>query len=202
MAYNLINIGTPNDNNGDTIRNAFKKSNNNDAYLKSKVEQFEAGLPNTIKSNRILTLTPLDARLGISSSNVTGAIKIQLPQKSTHAMLKIQLEVYEFYEHKSFSAFLSGYTGSDWTKESVQIIGSTTDVNYTVRFGSNSSKMFIYIGELNTRWAHPQIAISKIMVGYRAIESESWLTGWNISFETTAFENITTTLTSNLPIAR
>ena len=44
MAYDLINIGTPNGNNGDTIRDAFKKSNDNDAFLKGKVDAVELDL--------------------------------------------------------------------------------------------------------------------------------------------------------------
>jgi len=202
MAYNLINIGTPNGNNGDTIRDAFKKSNDNDAFLKGKVEEFEGGLPGVISNNGVTVLTPLDGQLSMPGIP-SGAIKIQVP--SNDSMIKIFFELYNWVTNESFSGIFSGYHISSnglWYDTSAQIIGSKSDRNFKVRFGHDGVKSCIYIGELTQQWTNLQVAILKIMSGYANTSPENWLTGWDISLETTSFQNISQTHTNNLPVSQ
>lgn len=204
MAYDLINIGTPNGNNGDTIRDAFKKSNDNDTFLKGKVEQFETGLPGVVSVNGVTILTPLDGAQGFSGGN-TGAIKIRLPNSWTSTMLKLFIEIYDYTTDESISLIVSGYSyagGSQWYNTSVQILGSKTDRNFTVRLGHDGTKSCIYIGELNSTWAYLKVAITKAMLTHANHYSNLWLSGWQISLETTSLQNITRTHTNNLPVSQ
>lgn len=203
MAYDLINIGTPNGNNGDTIRDAFKKSNDNDTYLKRKVEEFEGGgLPMVVSANGVTILTPLDAQLS-KTGYVVGAIKITIPKPVYSSMLKLFVEIFDNRFSKSVSLIISGNTNPPpviWYNPSVQIIASETDRNFTVRYGYDGTKHCIYIGELNSSWAFPKVAITKVMVGHGDISTDSWLSGWSIALETSTFQNIKHSLTNNLPV--
>lgn len=205
MAYSLINIGTPNGNNGDTIRDAFKKSNDNDAYLKTKVDAFANSPPGVVKANGVVTLTPIDARLSINYSSQVGAIKIKLPQSYTSTMLKLNIEVLDHALHEAITLKLAGYNHQSlkWLNTSAQIIASKPDRDFMVRFGHDGDKCCIYIGELNSVWDYPKIAVTLGMFGFGSYYYYSyWLSGWNISLETSIFQNVTQTHGNNLIVSQ
>lgn len=201
MGYELINIGTPNDNNGDTIRDAFKKSNDNDAYLKQKVDAFENSTNGVVSNNTVTILTPLDAMFS-AINRLTGAIKIRLPQSWTNTMMTLKITIFEYDSDETFELIISGYNhtglGEGWYRTSVMIIGANTTRDFTVRFGHDGVKSCIYIGELNSMWHYLQLYVSRCFFGFGSTEASNWLTGWQISLENSTFQNISSTHTNNL----
>lgn len=157
-----------------------------------------------VSNNGITTLTPTDAR-NVFSGNVSGAIKIALPNSWSNTMMKLFVEIYDYTTNESISLILSGYTSttvSSWYNTSTQIIASKTDRNFVIRFGHTGSKCCIYIGELNSTWTWLKVAIKKGFFSHSTYNENSWLTGWNIALEASAFQNITRTHTNNLPVSQ
>ncbi|RSC96059.1 hypothetical protein [Tenacibaculum singaporense] len=207
MTFNeTINTGTtPGDGKGSGLRTNMRKLIENDNYLKQQVEDLNGNTPGVVSSNNVTVLTPLDAIKSLGGSSSVGSIKITLPQLWTATMIKIFIEVYDFETNESFSFIVAGYNMNSeykWQKTSVQIIASSSSKNYTVRFGNNATNSCIYLGELNTTWSYLKVSVLKGMFCHNNITPEKWLTGWNISLETTAFENVTQTHTNNLPVAQ
>ena len=137
---------------------------------------------------------------GISSNGgwQTGAIKITYPVGYTYSMHRVKVNVYEYTTNESFTIYFGGYNyaaSSEWYNEFAYILSNSgTDRNFTVRFGYDGSKMVVYIGELSSSWAYPQIFIEEVELGYSG-HSATWRDGaWGIGFETSAFQNITRTV--------
>ena len=148
-------------------------------------------------------VNPGGASLTSASATVTGAIAITLPVGYTNHMMRATIKVFDYATNESFDIVVAGYNnvaGSTWINCSAYIMGSSAaDVNYTVRFGFNatSSKCVIYIGELATTWAYPQINVVDVQLGYTTTGLDAWDDGWSIGFEAAAFQNVTVTLTNN-----
>lgn len=215
MAYDLINIGTPNSNTGDYIRDAFDKSNNNDEFLKTKIDatesdiveiqsdivEIQSGIPPSIYHNNTTILTPQD---GINAflGGVTGAIKIKLPEYSNN-YIKLFVEIIDENSHqKSYSLIISAVTRTSinrWGYVSAQMISSNALRHTRVRFGFDGSKPCIYIEELNKYWVHLKVVITKIIISGSHRASLNWHTGWDISLETSAFQNIVVSSNINFP---
>lgn len=137
---------------------------------------------------------------GISSNTgwQTGAIKITYPVGYTYSMHRVKVNVYEYTTNESFTIYFGGYNyaaSSEWYNEFAYILSNSgTDRNFTVRFGYDGSKMVVYIGELSSGWAYPQIFIEEVEIGYSG-HSTTWRDGaWGIGFETSAFQNVTRTV--------
>lgn len=137
-----------------------------------------------------------------TSSSVTGAIAITLPVGYTSHMMRTTIKVYDYVTHESFDVVVTGYnasSGPTWLNCSAYIIGSNAaDLNYTVRFGFNStsSRCVLYIGELTTVWAYPQINVVDVQLGFTTSGLDAWDTDWSIGFEASAFQNVTVTLSN------
>tara|TARA_B110000114_G_scaffold90939_1_gene96034 strand:+ start:2968 stop:3687 length:720 start_codon:yes stop_codon:yes gene_type:complete len=229
---NEIKTGlTEGDGNGAGLRTNMRILIANDVYLKKDVdsilkttgllardtqELFEAdkkigeritkevGLPGVVSVNTVTTLTPLDGARGFSATSM-GAIKIRLPNSWNNSMLKLFIEVYDYTTNESFSLIVSGYLytgGTTWYNTSVQILGSKTDRNFTVRFGHDGTKCCIYIGELNSAWRYVKVAITRAMLSHLNYSPDLWLKGWQISIETKSLQNITRTHANNLPVSK
>ena len=135
-----------------------------------------------------------------ANSSETGAIKITYPVGFTNTMHRIKLNVYEYVTNESFTIYFGGYNyapGSSWYNPFAYILGNPSkDQNYTVRFGYNGTSMVVYIGELATGWTYPQIFIEEVELGYGGM-SNTWRDGaWTISFEASAFQNVTETVSN------
>jgi len=138
----------------------------------------------------------------------TGAIRIKLPPIHD-AMVSFWVDVYDYRNNESFSAYISGYpylTGGypHWSYTSAVMVGGVSR-NFTVRFGDNnlggsSTEYYVYIGETTDVWNHPQVVVRDVFAGYYAQSSE-WEggdAGWGVSFAT-SFENVVQTQSNTLP---
>ena len=135
---------------------------------------------------------------------ISGAIAVQFPVSMIDSMMRLTIKVYEYTTGESFECVICGYmyannsTGNTWSySPTAYIIGNpNTDRGFNIRYGYNSSidKAVVYIGELNSAWSYPQVYVTDVQIGFGGFSS-SWLTGWQIGFEATAFENVTATVT-------
>lgn len=134
------------------------------------------------------------------SGSVTGAIKITYPVGFTYTMHRVKVNVYEYTTNESFTIYFGGYNyavDQNWYNEFAYILSNSgIDRNFTVRFGYDGSKMVVYIGELNSTWSYPQVFIEEVELGYGGM-SDTWRDGaWEISYETSAFQNVTRTVSN------
>lgn len=152
-------------------------------------------------TNRRIT-SPGGGSYTTATASVTGAIAISLPVGYTNHMMRATIKVFDYATQESFDVVVSGYnqtTGPTWLSCSAHIVGSNaSDINYTVRFGFNAttSKCVIYIGELATAWAYPQVNVIDVQIGYTTTGLDAWDEGWAIAFEASAFQNVTQTLSN------
>ena len=211
-----INTGTtPGDGQGAGLRTNMRKLIANDGFLKAKVDAVELSVstikndldnnpPGIVDTSGILTLVPIDGRNSFIGYRVSGAIKIQLPQAWSNTMIKLFIEIYDHYNNESVSLILSGFTPifGNWYYTSSQIITSKADRNFAIRYGYHEGNCFIYIGELNSTWSSLKVAVTNIFISNNYDAPSSWLTGWEISLETSSFQGITSTQTNNLPVSQ
>jgi hypothetical protein len=135
----------------------------------------------------------------------TGAIRIKLPPMHD-AMVTFWVDVYDYADNESFSAYISGYPyqGTTWSWTSAVIIGGA-ERNLTVRFGDNntagsSAEYYVYIGETGSTWNYIQVVVRDVFCGYHvyANEWDGGDAGWGVSFAT-SFENVAKTQSNTLP---
>lgn len=137
-----------------------------------------------------------------SPASVTGAIAVTLPVGATNTMVKMTIKVYEWVTNESFDVVCGGYvysTGNTWANAPfAYIVGNpSVDRRLTVRFGYTAGgKMVVYIGELASTWSYPQIFVTDVQLGYTG-QAVTWTTGWSIGFQSSAFENVTATITNS-----
>ena len=158
----------------------------------------------TLSDNTIRRIVnPAGALLNSGSSSVTGAIRITLPVGWTSHMHKFTVSVYDYTTSKSFTVEIAGYnfSGTGWFNPTAYITGQrNANVNYTVRFGYTAGgKACVYIGETNSTWTYPQIAVNNVFVGF-ADSSATWLSGWVVDF-VTSFENVSQTIANTQIVA-
>ena len=137
----------------------------------------------------------------------TGAIRIKLPPIHD-AMVTFWVDVYDYRNNENFSVYVGGYPYASpnptWSYTSAVIIGGVAR-NFTVRFGDNnltgsSTEYYVYIGETDSEWNHPQVVVRDVFAGYLRPSSE-WEggdAGWGVSFAT-SFANIANTQSNTLP---
>lgn len=128
-----------------------------------------------------------------------GAITLTLPVGMTNTMMQIKVKVFDFTANLPFEICLGGYNweGNIWL-HTFAYISANPSVNrqFTVRFGKNAAgQAVIYIGELDSVWHAVQVFITDVQLGFLNLIQE-WLNNWSISFTTTAFENVSSTVTS------
>lgn len=125
-----------------------------------------------------------------TTSTVTGALKIRLPQAFTGTMMKFTVEVYEYESGYSFTCEIGGYTfgynnSNTWINTSARILGGS-NVEYPVRFGFDGTKTCVWIGNQNETWSYPQVRVKDFFAGYSNTSASLWSSGWEISFDQTA----------------
>ena len=144
--------------------------------------------------------------LNTTSQTQTGAIKIVLPTTGYEDdMIKFTVDVYQYSTNKSFSVDVGFYVyqapgGTTLLNCTAIVNAKLANQNWTVRFGDDGTNHCIWIGELDTVWAYPQIICRDFYGGF-ATETEDYLLEWDVTFEATAFEDVQNTLTNNFPLS-
>lgn len=142
-----------------------------------------------------------------NAASVTGAIQIVVPVTANNRMIRFTVKIFEYATGESFEVNAGGYwyTGTDATAGTwannpfAYIVGDpSVDRDFTVRMGRRTADNYgvIYIGELASTWQYPQVYVTDVQQGHTTPVVD-YTTNWSISFQSTAFENVTATITSN-----
>jgi hypothetical protein len=135
-------------------------------------------------------------------NSATGAIRIKSPVNgSTDSMHTVKGTVFEYVTGKSFQFLVSFYYySSTVVQPTAQIIGGSNaglNRNFTVRVGRDANNAFlIYIGELADTWTYSYVYITEVFFGWSMNQAsiDAYQTGWSISTEASAFENVMATI--------
>jgi hypothetical protein len=169
-------------------------------HLTGTTANFTGGFANNDNGLRIAN--PGGASFSTAASTVTGAIKIRIPAAAlgSGTMISFRVRVYQYITGLTQEFVIAGYNYSDasYTWYNVSALNlCDAGIDYTVRFGKDATSQCIYIGELNSSWSYPQVHVVDFSGGYSATSYSTWATGWNISFETSAFAGVTATRTAS-----
>jgi hypothetical protein len=156
------------------------------------------GAASVYDSNYRRITHPGGAEYVTQSSTITGAIQVTLPVGYTNTMMRMTIKVYNYLDNTSFDVICGGYNyapGPSWVNTFAYILGDPdVDRRFNVRFGYTAGgKMCIYIGELASSWSYPQVFVTDVQLGYSGVSS-TWVSGWSIGFQASAFENVTSTI--------
>lgn len=123
------------------------------------------------------------ARVG-SAGSETGAIKIELPAAvyQANSMHTFTVCIYEYATGRTRRILCGGYNYSYWVYTSA-IQQTESGGNINVRFGRQSSRDCVWIGETNTVWNYAQVWIEDVNCGYSGF-TNAWATGWAVSLVT------------------
>lgn len=142
-------------------------------------------------------VNPGGAYMGLGA-NQTGAIAITLPVTYSDSFVSMTIKIYEYVGSRSFDVRVSGYYYNGWSQCTAYIVGSpAVDRRFNIRFGYNSTvgKGVIYIGELNSSWQYPTVAVTDVQFGWNG-KSLNWTSGWSIAMEATSLQNVAVTVAS------
>lgn len=120
------------------------------------------------------------------ASSLTGAIRIGLPQYKSNTMLRMVVDIYNYTNGGTVTYIIGGYNYNDstsWHSYSAVSCGpsGSSVVGLPVRFCTDSSKNYIYIGNASTTWSYLKVSIRDVMVGYSNYEYNKWNSGWTIA---------------------
>jgi hypothetical protein len=157
-------------------------------------------VPSLYDTNYRRITNPGGAEYVTTTATVTGAIEIVLPVGYTNTMIRMTVKIFEYVSGESFTVECGGYNylpTTTWTMPFAYITSSQgVDRRFSVRFGLNAAgKAVVYIGELASTWSYPQVYVTDVQLGYGG-QSATWVSGWAINFQATAFENVTQTVTN------
>ena len=122
--------------------------------------------------------------------DATGMLVIELPQQITNTMVRFDVEIYTAFGSKRnlITYHIGGCNdGSSniWTNTQAYSEGIGNLSNLTVRFGQDeSNNIYVTIGESNTVWNYPKIAITNLIIGHNNATVEKWSYGWKLSIKT------------------
>ena len=125
-----------------------------------------------------------------NSEDATGMLVIELPQQITNTMIRFDVEIYTAFGSKRnlITYHIGGCNdGSSniWTNTQAYSEGIGNLSNLTVRFGQDeSNNIYVTIGEANTVWNYPKIAITNLIIGHNNATVEKWSYGWKLSIKT------------------
>lgn len=144
---------------------------------------------------------PAGASYISTTATLTGALQVTLPVGYTNTMMRMTIKVYLYNPNESFDVICGGYNyapSPSWVNTFAYILGNPSiSRNFNVRFGFTASgKCCVYIGEIATAWSYPQFYVTDVQFGYTNMSS-SWATGWATSIQSSAFENVTSTISSS-----
>ena len=160
-------------------------------------QKISGGVATHVSGETLRVSNPGGGALATGASSQVGAVKIILPQDFTNTMLRFTVKFYEYHTDRSFEISVGGYnysTGTWYNTFAYAVCSGGIDRNFTARFGRDSNnKSCVYIGELNSTWSYQQVSVIDFQAGYSSYGSALWVDGWDIGYETSAFENITST---------
>ncbi|GAH42125.1 unnamed protein product, partial [marine sediment metagenome] len=125
--------------------------------------------------------------------DLTGWMKVVLPQTWTNTMIQFKVEGYDYSTRGAWGIVVSGYNylaSATWINPRVDVLYGIPPF-VRVRFGVESSgKCSIMLGEgPDTVWQYPNLIIFEVIAGYSQVED--WDDGWVIS-RTTSLAGFTT----------
>jgi len=127
-------------------------------------------------------------------NNPVGAIKIRLPIRYNNAMWRMTVKIYDYgasvseYHIGTYSYADGGYQSAAY------FIGSNYAPVRNVRFGNDGSYDCVWIGETNTVWSYPVVAVTDFSSGFRTSAASNFMNNWHISYVTsfgTVAQNLT-----------
>jgi len=131
------------------------------------------------------------------ASSVAGAIVITLPV-TVYPMLKFRVSVYT-YDGLSFDIYCGGHTSGGFWYNTFAYMGTQNRNPLNVRFTYGGGSMYVYIGEIGQSWSYPQVFITDVQVGYTNYEYSNWDNGWTIGFNSSTYNNVSSTHVVNPP---
>ena len=174
-----------------------------DAWLEGGIK--DIGLNNIFgggldSDGRITTLSEVGGgRKAIS--NESGILKIVLPQDFNGAMIKFDIDIYD-YSQKSLLKYsvgaqvYKGTTSNSWSKVTCDVVGDYGDfVNLPVSFGRHNGKLAISIGESSTNWGYAQVVVRNVQITNNRYSYTYWQNGWNIILDSNALDEVMVTKT-------
>ncbi len=127
---------------------------------------------------------------GAFSSNVAnspGAIWIILPQGWNDAMLRFEVEIYEYASGAVQTYEIGGYVwnAGTWLNTHATYRGAP-DRTRQVAFGSDSitGRPCIVIGSTGGLWQYPQVTVKNFLAGYTGNAANLWSSGWSVTLQT------------------
>jgi Chaperone of endosialidase len=119
-----------------------------------------------------------------TASSETGYIRIKLPVATNNcaAMFSFTVSFYDFVggaPTKSIKIYGHNPSGAWYYYGATAIVGGN-EQPYKVRFGHDSTRNMIWIGETGTVWNYPQICVTDVQAGYSNTEEYKWTSGWEI----------------------
>jgi hypothetical protein len=141
----------------------------------------------------------------LGSGNQTGAIKITLPVSWNNTLMKFKVVLNGYIPNKTAEISISGYNwtsqGGKWVACEATTTTSVDGFNPTISFGHDGTNCVVYIGDLTETWSFVKASVMDCHLTHAGGDLVAWLNDWSMSLETT-FENISATVTDNLPIAK
>ena len=136
--------------------------------------------------------------------NVSGSIKILLPQKWTSTMIKFTVSIFNYVSNTSVDYIVSGYTYPEsWYNNTAICIGKYGESlsNLSVNFGYVGNYAAIAIGDSGTVWCYPKVVVHDVLIGHSQCEFEKWNKGWQVIIDTTNITISQASGTSNPNVA-
>ncbi|WP_350654395.1 phage tail protein [Pseudoalteromonas sp. D48-MNA-CIBAN-0056] len=142
-------------------------------------------------NSKVVVGRPLDGTKYMGSGAQVGAVKITLPMPyMANTLITATVDI-STTDGKGclFTFDCYALTSGDWALLNMKGYEGDT---YKVRFGEESGKAVIYIGELNTQFNSAMVSVENIKI-HKGVwaASKYWKRGWLIELEDVAFSNVT-----------
>jgi hypothetical protein len=144
-------------------------------------------------NNGLRNVMPGGGSYVTTTATVSGAIVITLPV-TVYPMLRMTIKVYT-YDGLSFDINCGGHNSSGFWYNTFAYMTSQNRPPLTVRFCYGGGNMYVYIGDLGSSWAYPQVFITDVQVGYVNYEYDRWDDGWVVGFNSSTYNNISSSHT-------
>jgi hypothetical protein len=136
-----------------------------------------------------------------TTAEVTGYLKITLPQSWSNTMMKMTIDIYDYRDNMTRTLNISGYNHASQQWYHTTVNQQSSDIeDIKVDFGHDGNKCAIYLSKGNssntTKWFYPSVLIRDVFVSFSNVEPEKWNSGWNVGFTTTLGNNIKTLIAS------
>lgn len=141
----------------------------------------------TEENSTVSVPTPRGGTYNYGAGNITGALKITLPQLWTSTMMRFRVDVFDFAAGGMVTYDIAGYNysaGSAWLNVSATMHGAAAK-SKTVRFGHDGTKACVWIGDTTSVWAYPKFKVHSFFGGFQNATRAMWETDWALSVVTT-----------------